>query len=244
MKILAVETSAVSASCALLEDAHLTGEYYVNTRKMHSQTLMPMVEHLLQCCDTSPEEIGLFAVAAGPGSFTGVRIGIAAVKGMALVHETPCAGVDTLEAIAQNGTLFSGIVCAAMDARRGQVYNALFDNSAGRMERLCEDRAISADELSRELQKYKKNVLLVGDGAQICYNIVKDAIDRDGSVSAVLASPDRRLQRASSVGLLGYRQFLDGRSETAEKLLPVYLRLPQAERERQAALKNKEQSNN
>lgn len=236
MKILAVETSAVSASCALLEDDHLTGEYYVNTKKMHSQTLMPMAEHLLACCGVSPAEIGLYAVSAGPGSFTGVRIGIAAIKGLSIVRNVPCASVDTLEVIAQNACLFPGIVCASMDARRSQVYNAVFDNTRGQMERICEDRAIDAAELAAELEKLKKNIILVGDGAQICYNNFKKANN------ILLASPNQRFQRASCVGLLGYRQALAGKTLTAEQVLPIYLRLPQAVRERRQAEAQKDKA--
>ena len=127
MKILAVDSSAIPASAAVWEDGRLLGEFYSNTRQTHSQTLLPMVENLLKCTQTALNEIDLFAVSAGPGSFTGVRIGVACVKGLAMPEDKPCAGVSTLEAIAWNLAHLRGTICAVMDARCQQVYNAVFE---------------------------------------------------------------------------------------------------------------------
>ena len=228
VKILAVETTAAAASAALCEDTHILAEYYTNTKKMHSQTLMPMVEGIFKNCGVRPEDIGLYAVSAGPGSFTGVRIGVSAVKGLAMVRGTPCAGVSTLEVIACNAMNFSGAVCAVMDARCGQVYNALFDNTEGAMARLTPDRAVTVDGLAEWAENYCGRIILVGDGAKLCYNKMK------GSGNIVTAPENQIYQRASSVGLLAFRMAAAGRTVDASALEPVYLRPPQAERERLA----------
>lgn len=226
MRILAVETSAVAASAALCEDEAVLGEYFTNVRRVHSETLMPMVESLLQSCAVLSKEIDGFAVSAGPGSFTGVRIGVAAVKGMALAAGKPCVGVSSLETLAYGAPAFDGVVCAVMDARCRQVYNALFDTSAaGEPVRLTPDRAVSAEALKNELLASKKNVILVGDGAKICYNILKD------SGRAVLAPETCRFPRAACTASAALRSFRAGVGVSAAELRPVYLRLPQAERE-------------
>lgn len=232
MKILAIETSASAASAAVCEDLALLGEYFVNTRKVHSQTLMPMVGSLLHNLSISPAEIELYAVAAGPGSFTGVRIGVAAVKGMAMARNTPCIGVSSLEAMAHNLPDYEGMVCCVMDARRDQVYNALFEAKGGMLRRLIPDRAVSVAELRNDLLNYKKNCMIVGDGAELCYNGCRH-------VPGVRLAPESlRFQKASSVAIVAYEQYMTTaksvkvQSFTAEKLLPVYLRPAQAERVR------------
>lgn len=225
MKILAVETSAAPASAALAEDGELLGEFYTRVKLVHSQTLMPMVGALLDACRVKIGEIGLFAVSAGPGSFTGVRIGVAAVKGMAFPNGTPCAAVSTLETIARSAPLFDGLVCAVMDARCGQVYNAIFEGDGGGLVRRTEDRAVSVAQLGEELALYKKRTILVGDGAELCYNLLNHE-------RLCLAPENFRYQRASSVAALALRNFHEGRTVTAPKLAPVYLRRPQAERNR------------
>lgn len=229
MKILAVDTTAAAASAAICEDRLLLGEYYVNTGKMHSETLLPLVASLLKSCFVRIEEIGLFAVSSGPGSFTGVRIGVSAIKGLALPRGIPCTGISTLEALALNLWMCGGYVCAVMDARRGQFYNALFDFSGGSCERLCADRAVSADIIKDEITTLKKKVFLVGDGSELCYNIL------EGTCDVELAAPSLRYQRASSVAAAGYDAFKAGHSVSPQALLPFYLRPSQAERE----LKNK-----
>lgn len=229
MKILAVETSAAPASAAIYEDGALLGECYSRIKAVHSRTLMPMVRNLLASCNTNLNEIGLFAVSAGPGSFTGVRIGVSAVKGLAMPNDTPCAAVSTLETIAFGASLYGGLICAVMDARCGQVYNAIFESISGGLKRITEDRAISISELKSELESYKKNTILIGDGANLCYNLMKND-------QYLLAPENFRYQRASSVAALAFRQFKEGRILTAAQLMPVYLRRPQAERERQKKL--------
>ena len=148
MLILAFETSAKAASAALLEDGKLLAESYQNTGLTHSQTLMVMAENLLHQCGKTVNDVNAVAVAAGPGSFTGVRIGVAAAKGFAWGREVPCYGVSTLEAIALSLGEYQGYVCPVMDARRNQVYNALFEIKDGKPVRLCDDRAIALSELA------------------------------------------------------------------------------------------------
>lgn len=226
MKILAVDSTAVAASAAVLEDGRIIGEFFMNTRRTHSQTLMPMVGGVLECTDTNIDDIDLFAVSAGPGSFTGVRIGVSCVKGMAMAQRKPCAGVSTLEAMAWNLAHLEGTVCAVMDARCNQVYNAMFSVKDGAVARLTEDRALSIEDLSKECEKYGKPLFLVGDGANLCYNT-----NGFQSLGAVLP-PDILLhQRASGVAVLAMKQYREGVTVTPAALAPFYLRLPQAERE-------------
>ncbi len=233
MKILAVDTTAAAASVALCEDTFLIGEYFVNLKQTHSQTLMPMVGSMLKSCAVSPADIGLYAVSCGPGSFTGVRIGVAAIKGLAMPFDTPCAAVSTLEALALNLAGSTGIICAVMDARRNQFYNAIFEGDGSSVKRLTPDRAIEFSELEKEVNTAisdKKKVFLVGDGAKLCYNMLKGTI-ADG---IILAPQNNIFTRASCVAAAGYRQYLAGETVTADLLLPAYLRLPQAERELRA----------
>ena len=153
MLILAFETSAKAASVALLEDSKLLSESYQNTGMTHSQTLMVMAEDVLKQCGKTAQDVQGVAVAEGPGSFTGVRIGVAAAKGFAWGREIPCYGVSTLEAMAESLGVYQGYVCACMDARRSQVYNALFYVDGGVVERRSEDRAISLAELGEETRR-------------------------------------------------------------------------------------------
>lgn len=221
MLVLGIESSAGAASAAVVKDGALLGEFYVNTKQTHSQTLLPMVEALLKNLGLNCGDLDRMAVANGPGSFTGVRIGVACVKGMALPHNTPCCGVSTLEAIAYGGLACEGsVLCAVMDARRNQVYNALFRVEKGKLARLTEDRAISIAQLGKECQEYGENLILFGDGSAICH----EAFSQWG---ARLAPEAVRYQRASSVALLA--EHVPTLEPAA--LLPTYLRLPQAERE-------------
>lgn len=225
MKILAVDSSSVSASAAICEDDFLLGEIFVNIKQMHSETLMPAVSELLKRCGVRPADIGLYAVTSGPGSFTGVRIGVSAVKGMAMPAGTPCAAVSSLEAAAMNLPCVSGIICAVMDARRGQFYNALFESEGLKLTRLTQDRAIGTDTLSDELKSLGKNIIMVGDGAQICYTMIEDK-------NNIAVAPERlRFPRASGVAACALQLFRGGSTVSPEALEPFYLRLPQAERE-------------
>ncbi len=227
MLILAFETSAKAASVALLNEEQLIGEYYQNNGQTHSRTLMKMAEDLLSNCGYRVEDVTAVACAEGPGSFTGVRIGVAAAKGFAWGRGLPCIGVSTLEAMAHQALSFEGLICCVMDARREQVYHALFENCCGKLSRLCEDRAISLEDLEKELKKYEKPKITVGDGAKLCYNSIGKMVP-----SCVCAPEHLRMQRASGVALVAREKLLSGADFDGAKLVPNYLRLSQAERER------------
>ena len=227
MLIFAFETSAKAGSVALMEENRLLGESYCNTGLTHSQTLLQMGQDLLKSCGFTPNEVTAVAVAAGPGSFTGVRIGVAAAKGFSWGLELPCVGVSTLEAMALNLGIYEGIVCPVMDARRAQVYNALFEAKGGKLTRLTEDRAIALLELGAELKNETKPVFLVGDGSILCYNTLKEQIP------TLILPPEHRMhQRAAGVALAAREQLLNGIAPDGGALTPNYLRLSQAERER------------
>ena len=234
MKILAFETSAKAASVALLENGKLLGESYQNTGLTHSQTLMVMAEDLLKACNLKARDVEAVAVAAGPGSFTGVRIGVAAAKGFAWGAELPCYGVSTLEAMARNLGVHRGYVVPAMDARRNQVYTAIFHAEKGVLSRLEEDMAISLQELAEKIKNFQEPVFLVGDGALLCYNTLLE------EVPGLVLPPEHRMhQRAAGVALAAQAMADAGDSGNGAELTPNYLRLSQAERER-AARENRE----
>ena len=236
MKILAIDASASPVSAAILHDGVLDGEFFLNTKTTHSQTLMPIIEALLKTTETALSDIDVFAVNAGPGSFTGVRIGTATVKGLSLPDNKPCAAVSTLAAMAYGMPYQSGIICAVMDARCMQVYHALFRLKDGSVERLTEDKALSVEELSSELCAYsEETVYLAGDGAELCYSAMKEELD-----NVSLAPQNLRFQRASSTAFAAGKAINDGNCVGAERLMPKYLRLPQAQRELMA----KQQLNN
>ena len=232
MKILAVECSATPASVAILEDDKLIASAYTNVKLTHSQTLMPMIQGALSSSKTNINEVDGFAISSGPGSFTGIRIGISAVKGLAAVKKTPCVAVSTLFAMAQNYSDTDCIICAVMDARCNQLYNAIFDIKNGVITRLCEDRALMCDELIEEIknisQSSDKCVIIVGDGADIFYNAAKDI------KNIKKAHPIRQYQNAVGVGFTSLDAFKKGETLSPNDLLPFYLRLPQAERELKA----------
>ena len=227
MRILAFETSAKAVSVALVEDGRLLGEYMQNSGQTHSRTLMKMAEDLLCNCDLTVNDVDAAACAAGPGSFTGIRIGVAAAKGFAWGREIPCYGVSTLEAMAKNVAAADGVYCAAMDARRSQVYTAVFRMENGVFSRLTEDMAISIDELAEILKNHEKQIFLVGDGASLCYNKRKEQLP-----NLSLLPEHLRMQRAAGTALLAWEQAQAGERPCGRDLEPNYLRLSQAERER------------
>lgn len=227
MRILAFETSAKAAGVAVLEEGRLLGEYMQNNGQTHSRTLMKMAEDLLRNCDLKPADVDAVACAAGPGSFTGVRIGASAAKGFAWGLQLPCYGVSTLEAMVRSVAISDGIYCAAMDARRNQVYTAVFSMVNGILSRLTEDLAISVEDLGEILKNQENSKMLVGDGAVLCYNKL------NMSVSGLQLLPEHlRMQRASGVALLAWDQVQQGLRPSGNDLTPNYLRLSQAERER------------
>ncbi len=220
--VLGIDSSAITAGCALYDGEKIVAEQFLNTRHTHSETLLPMVKSMLESARVTLSEVDRIAVTTGPGSFTGLRIGISCVKGMCFGDEKPCVAVSTLEAIAFNFVQIDGIICTCMDARCKQVYNALFKSENGRITRLCDDRAIAAASLAEELSTLGGRVILAGDGAELMNAFT------DGKYK--LAPPTLRFQRGSGVCLAAE----DKPDIAAAALMPSYLRLPQAERERLA----------
>lgn len=229
MKILNIECSAVPCSVAVTEDSRVLASSFINVKLTHSQTLMPMLENTLKAAKLTINDIDGLAVSAGPGSFTGIRIGISAIKGLAAPKHLPCVGVSTLLAMAENFKDSDSIVCAVMDARCNQVYNAIFDIQNGEITRLCEDRALMCEELAEEIKKlsqsHKKSVIIVGDGADIFYPFVADI------ENIKKATGQNLTQNAVGVALAAEESFKSGDTVAPSELLPIYLRLPQAERE-------------
>lgn len=234
MLILAFETSAKAASVALTENGKLLGESYQNTGMTHSQTLMVMAEDLLKAAGKTVKDLSAVAVAEGPGSFTGVRIGVAAAKGLAWGGELPCFGISTLEAMAVSLGAWQGYVCPVMDARRSQVYNAMFYVNRGEIQRVKEDRAIALADLAEELKDLDEPIFLVGDGSNLCYNTLKDEV-----TNLVLPPEHRMHQRAVGAALLAEKKMKAGESGDGAALAPNYLRLSQAERERMEKLEKR-----
>ncbi len=229
MLTLAFESSAKAASVALLKDGLLISQYFQCSGLTHSRTLLPMSEDLLKNADIKLSDVDLLAVAHGPGSFTGIRIGVSMVKGLAWASGIPCVGVSTLEAMAWHGLSADGLICPVMDARRSQVYNALFQINDGIPVRLTNDRPVSLSDLSEELQNIGKPVFLVGDGAEMSFHFLRSL-----GIDCVLAPENLRMQSAWGVAKAAHGK----EPGTADSLLPVYLRLSQAERERLERLKS------
>lgn len=229
MKILSLDSSATSASVCIYDASNnsIIGEFFINTKLTHSQTLVPMIDSLFSCVNIELTDIDAFAVNVGPGSFTGIRIGVSVIKGMAMALDKPCVAVSTLESMAYN--FIDGddvIVCACMDARRNQVYNALFNVNNEQIKRICDDRAISISDLYDEIKSIDKKVVLVGDGAKLCFDNMSE------NSNIILATESKRYQTASSVCLCASSDVLNNNTITAAQLMPSYLRPSQAERER------------
>ena len=232
MRLLAVETSAGAASCAICENGTLVAQYYQDCGQTHSRTIMPMIEAVTKNCDISPDSFDCFAVAVGPGSFTGLRIGVSAVKGLCWSLGKPACGVSTLHAMAK-GVAFmleaapDAVICPVMDARRNQVYNALFGAENGNLAVIRPDRAISVSDLAAEIKLSGKKHILVGDGAEVCY----DTLIESGLPVALCPQPLRK-QTAWGVALAALNKISRGETVSGGALELNYLRLPQAERER------------
>ncbi|MBQ8740374.1 MAG: tRNA (adenosine(37)-N6)-threonylcarbamoyltransferase complex dimerization subunit type 1 TsaB [Clostridia bacterium] len=230
MKILSVECSASPASCAIVDDGKIKASSYVNAKLTHSQTLMQMIINTLDNSATRLCDIDRIAVAVGPGSFTGLRIGISAVKGLAAPTNIPCVPVSTLDGMTEQFVDCDCVVCAVMDARCNQFYNALFEIKKGVITRLCEDRALMADELKTEILNISSDtkIIVCGDGADLFYKNVSDI------KNVTLAPEHLKFQSAIGIGLYAYKNLDTTKTVSPENLLPIYLRLPQAERELKA----------
>lgn len=235
MLTLGLDTTAGTACAAILSDDKLLCEYTMHSGNTHSTTLLPMIENMLALLGKKASDIDLYACAAGPGSFTGVRIGAATVKGMAYPYNTPCVPVSTLEALAYNLVGYGGLLCPVMNARRQQVYTALFSSDGVHLRRLCADCAMAVEDLASLLKGTGEPVYFVGDG----YDLVTHLTDR--------VTPERlRYPSAVSVALCGYWIYANAENKAVyapEALLPVYLRKPQAQREREARLEQEKREN-
>lgn len=228
MRILALDCSAISASCAVLEENKIIASSYANVKLTHSETLLPMLENTLSAAKLSLSDIDALAINSGPGSFTGIRIGISAVKGIAEPKNLPCASVSTLYSIACLHKNFEGVLLAAMDARCNQVYAALFKIENGVITRLCEDKAVLVDEMIKELDQINDSIIVAGDGAALFSGYAKEN-------SKVKISNEPNLYQNAIGVAVAAKEILDrGEGVSAEELCPVYLRLPQAERELKA----------
>lgn len=227
MLTLAFDSTAKIASVAVLDGENVLAEYNVNNGLTQSELLLPMAEGILSSLHISLDDIGLFATSVGPGSFTGVRIGAALVKGLAFGRNIPCAGVSTLDALAENLRGIRGIILACMDARRGQVYNAVYRSDGKKTEKLCPDRAVSISDLAIEVRTYTEPIYIVGDG----YDTAREGLIKAGITPEV--TPEAlRLESASSVAKIAVREYLNGKALSDLDISPTYLRMPQAERER------------
>ena len=196
MKILALESSAKAASCAILADGVPLASAWQATGLTHSRTLLPMVQDMLRSSEIDLADVDAIAVAAGPGSFTGLRIGLATVKGLSWAADKPCIGVSTLEGMAHPLRHLEGIIVCAMDARRSQIYNAVFRAEGGRLTRLREDRAISLEDAAADIRAFDGPITVVGDGAQLCYDYFTAA-----GIACTLAPAHLRQQSAVGVAM-------------------------------------------
>ncbi len=233
MKILAFDSTAITASVAVCENEKLIAQMTLNNGNTHSQTLLPMAEAIFKMLDIGADDIDLFASSEGPGSFTGVRIGAATVKGIAFGRGKTCIGVSTLEALAYNLRSFCGIICPVMNARRAQVYTAIFRSDGKALTRLCDDSALSCEELDKMLSEYGETVYLCGDGIEV-------ATEEFKLTKYELAPEELRYQSAYSVAQLALAKYNNGDRSSDAELVPTYLRLSQAERERLEKLNNKQ----
>ena len=237
MKILSLDSTAIVSTVAVCEDERLLAQLTLNNGNTHSETLLPMIESSLKLLKLNIDDIDLFACSAGPGSFTGVRIGVATIKGLAFGKGKPCVGVSSLEALAYNLKGNNGLICPVMNARRSQLYNALFICEGGKLRRICEDRLISVFDLEEELAGYTGiPIYLCGDG----YDIAKDALTK---ISTQSTPTLQQYQSAYSVALCAHEAAKQELLTTDRELVPTYLRASQAERERLERLHKEENKN-
>ncbi len=237
MKILALDSSGLVASVAIVTEEALLAEYTVNFKKTHSQTLLPMLEEIVRMVEMDLSEIEGIAVTAGPGSFTGLRIGSATAKGLGLALNKPIIAVPTLESLAYNLCGTKELICPMMDARRNQVYTGLYEFVGSQFNTVSEQKAVAIEEIIEEINSLGREVIYLGDGTPIH----KQLIEEKTRVPFTYAPPHMNRQRAGAVGALGLLYYNQGNIEEATEHQPVYLRMSQAERERAERLKKEEQ---
>ena len=240
MKILGLDSSGIVASVAIVEEDNLIAEYTVNYKKTHSQTLLPMLDELAKMTELDMDTIDAIAVAAGPGSFTGLRIGSATAKGLGLALDKPLVGIPTVEALAYNLYDVNGLICPIMDARRKQVYTGIYRYEDHRLITVKDQMAVGIEELLSTLNDMGETVTFLGDGVPVFKDTIADKL----TVPFSFAPAHLSRQRAGAVGALGILYYKEGRTETAAEHKPDYLRVSQAERERAQKLKKGSEGEN
>ena len=228
MKILGIDSSGLVASAAIADEKNIIAEFTVNNKQTHSQTLLPMIEKVVDMSGIELEQIDAIAIAAGPGSFTGLRIGSATAKGIGLALKKPVVSVPTLEGLAYRVSVFDGIICPIMDARRNQVYTGIYKMDKGNLVCLSEQKAVDIHEIMEELEKYDEKVIFLGDGVEV----QRETIEKEFKKEYCFAPIHLSKQSAAAVAVLGDIYFNQGKAEDAAEHKPIYLRKSQAERER------------
>ncbi len=235
MKVLAIDSSGMAVSAAVADDNNVIAEFTVNNRQTHSQTLLPMVDNVVQMSEIPLTDIDAIAVSSGPGSFTGLRIGSATAKGLGLALNKPIVPVPSLDALAYRAACFNGIICPLMDARRNQVYTAAYNMEDGKLVNIIEQKATGITDILYGLREYGKEVLFLGDGV----DVYRDIIIKEAGIEFSFAPAHISKQSAASVAMLGIIYYSEGRYESAAEHKPFYLRKPQAEREREERMQGK-----
>lgn len=236
MKILGIDSSGLVASAAIADEENIIAEFTVNNKQTHSQTLLPMIEKVVDMSGIELEQIDAIAIAAGPGSFTGLRIGSATAKGIGLALKKPVVSVPTLEGLAYRVSVFDGIICPIMDARRNQVYTGIYKMDKGNLVCLSEQKAVDIHEIMEELEKYDEKVIFLGDGVEV----QRETIEKEFKKEYCFAPIHLSKQSAAAVAVLGEIYFNQGKAEDAAEHKPIYLRKSQAEREREERLKKQD----
>ncbi len=236
MKILGIDSSGLVASAAIADEKNIIAEFTVNNKQTHSQTLLPMIEKVVDMSEIELEQIDAIAIAAGPGSFTGLRIGSATAKGIGLALKKPVVSVPTLEGLAYRVSVFDGIICPIMDARRNQVYTGIYKMDKGNLVCLSEQKAVDIHEIMEELEKYDEKVIFLGDGVEVQRETIEKEFKKEYCFAPIYLSK----QSAAAVAVLGDVYFNQGKAEDAAEHKPIYLRKSQAEREREERLKKQD----
>lgn len=228
MKLLAIDSSGLVASVAIVTEDAMLAEYTVNYKKTHSQTLLPMLAEIVKMVDINMSEIDAIAVAAGPGSFTGLRIGSATAKGLGLALDKPLISVPTLEGLAYNLFGYDRLICPMLDARRSQVYTGLYEFVGNELIAVKQQTAVAVRDIVEEINRLGRRVIFVGDGIKVYKQLIEEEI----KVEYAYAPIHLNLQRAGAIGALGISYYKNDKYEKAAEHAPIYLRLSQAERER------------
>lgn len=228
MLIFGIDTCSMSSSAALINEEKMIAQFSINHKKTHSERIMPQIEAMLNAADISLDDVDAFAASCGPGSFTGIRIGVATAKALAQAKNKPCVAVSSIEALAESVITFDGIISPILDARRNQVYNALFESDGKNIKRIKSDRALSLEALLNELSGVDKNIIFTGDGVLV----FKEQILLSLRERAYFAPLPLVFNQAASVAALGLKKFKEGNFVTYDALVPEYVRLSQAEQEK------------